>query len=136
MDVMVFKFYKKKNYEIKIGSCIFICDINIKYITNKIMTSYLTVNLNDNKISIKINFAKNPVINKDNIKMYEKFSLNDYIEVNKSNYNSLYNYNFISPFEIPEQIIDFSKENITDYIQNIQYLNLNSINLQLILKEC
>ena len=133
---MVFKFYKKKNYEIKIGSCIFICDINIKYITNKIMTSYLTVNLNDNKISIKINFAKNPVINKDNIKMYEKFSLNDYIEVNKSNYNSLYNYNFISPFEIPEQIIDFSKENITDYIQNIQYLNLNSINLQLILKEC
>ena len=124
---------EKKNYQILNGVCIFYCSVKIEYIPRKMITSYIIVDLADFQANIKINFDKNPVANFDNIKMYEKFSLNIYnygnkfIEVNEDNYKRIQHWNFISPFECAEQIIDFSNDNplIYNKIQNIKYLNLN-----------
>ena len=97
------------------------------------MTSYLTLDLDDTKKYIAIDFAKNPPANKENIKMYKNFGLyifsnhfNQFIEVNENNYNSFDNYCFISPFESIETIIDYSRDYLVpNNVQNIQYLNLN-----------
>ena len=47
------------------------------------MISYLTVDLYDFKIQLKINFTRIQPVNEDNIKIYEKIGLNAYIYNNK-----------------------------------------------------
>ena len=103
--------------EIKNGICIFSYELEILHIIDKITSSYLTVDLYDFKIEFKINFTRNPPINKENIKIYEKFGLSEFIydsnrhcykEKTKGNNNNSSKEFLITPFECAQQTIDFS----------------------------
>jgi len=115
---MILKFYQRKTitkFWMVLAFFIVLLKLNI---FQKMYTSYLIVDLADFQTNIKINFDKNPASNYENIKMHEKFSLNiynynnkEFIEVNEDNYQHIPHWNFISPLECAEQIIDFSNDN-------------------------